>query len=195
MMCQPQLSTQNRPPKRHIFPQAHWCLNLSCLHFFWHRWDKRCIFPYVCVSVLTEMTQSWRILFPLRRSTKGLNLSLLSLCLNPVQKRWRLQPPKNIALSLSEATGKVFIFSIFLPRHTHSLRAVRALLLTIYINFPLTHSFSSFFLFVLHRMMSCKVTFNGKIWHSLIHLCIFVFMTVVRQNKLFIDIPFGTLNI
>lgn len=60
---------------------------------------------------------SWNILdtdvmnIPLRQQTKSLKASSLSSSLNSFQSLWRVRPPKNIALSLSGAAGKIFILS------------------------------------------------------------------------------------
>lgn len=103
---------------------------ISCLSFFfWCSWNKRSISPYVyfLFSVLTRA--EWNIsdpkvtnIIPARATEQRSKLVSLSLCLNPVQELWRLQPPKNIAPSLSEATGKMFIFSRLLHLRTQTHR-------------------------------------------------------------------------
>lgn len=107
MMCQPQLPTKSQPPKTHIFPQVLLSKAVK-LSFFWHRWDYVYFSIVLCVCVCVV-----RLKWP-TQAIRSKFVSL-SLCLNPVQRCWRPQPPKNIALSLSEDTGSVFIFSVLLP--------------------------------------------------------------------------------
>lgn len=78
--------------------------------FFTRFLHKRGSFVMACLFTVISLTQRWQISFPLRQQPKALNLSL-SLCLIPVQEFWRIQLPQTIALSLSEAAGKIFIFN------------------------------------------------------------------------------------
>lgn len=97
-----------------------------CFYLFFNFFSKvrQALHVLICLSVCAD----WNISYPKvtniiptqTERPKSLNLSLLSLRLNPVQKLWRLQPLKNIALSLSKATGKIFIFSRLLHACKHT---------------------------------------------------------------------------